>query len=71
MFLSEVPYGIAVTASSIIGFNLGANLPNKARVYTISTFMLASLSSFFICVVLYTLRDEIIQIYTKDEEVIR
>ena len=71
MFLSEVPYGIAMTASGIIGFNLGANLPNKARVCTISTFMLASLSSLFICVVLYTLKDEIIQTYTKDEEVIK
>ena len=71
MFLSEVPYGIAMTASGIIGFNLGANLPNKARVYTISTFILASLSSLFICVVLYTLKDEIIKIYTKDAEVIK
>ena len=68
---SEVPYGIAMTASGIIGFNLGANLPNKARVYTISTFMLASLSSPFICIVLYTLKDEIIKIYTKDAEVIK
>ena len=70
IFIANINYGIALTASSIVGYNLGANLPNKARNSALSAYIFGSIVSLLICIVVFIFRFEIMHIYTSDLELI-
>ena len=70
IILSNVPYGIALTASSIVGYSLGANLPNKAKKSTLSACIFGFLTSLWIWIIVFIFRYEIMHIYTNDQELV-
>ena len=66
ILLTNVPYGIALTASSFVGYSLGANLPNKVKKSTFSAYIIGFFTSLSVCFIVVVFKYEIMSIYTND-----
>ena len=68
--LTGIPYGFTLTAAGMIGFNLGANCPNKAWRYAISTVILGCSLALLIIMLIASFKTQILNLYGCDEDMI-
>ena len=65
-----VSLGIAVWTTNLVGNHLGANKPNKSRTYALASLTFGTVSESAILLFFFLFKDQIITIYTTDEEVL-
>ena len=68
MFL--IPLGIAVWATNLVGNYLGANKPNKARIFSYASITFGIWTESVLLILFLVFKDWIISIYSVDEDVV-